>query len=131
MYANFTAKICRCYSYAQKPLLIMKPTCALLLLALLEVSATAIAQKVSIKQRNATLKVVLEEIRKQSGYEILYEAELIKQVRNISITVKKVSVDETLKKCLENQPLTYVIKNKTITIIPIRPTQNAPGHLYK
>ena len=127
MYENLTAKICRCYFYAQKPLLIMKLTFALLLLALLEVSATAIAQKVSITQRNATLKVVLEEIRKQSGYEILYDAELIKQVKNISITVEQVSVDEALKKCLENQPLTYVIKNKTIAIIPIRPTQNAPG----
>ncbi|MVN90594.1 SusC/RagA family TonB-linked outer membrane protein [Mucilaginibacter sp. HME9299] len=127
MYKIFTAKTCRCHSYAHKRLFItMNLTFVFMLLALMEVSATAIAQRITLNEKNAALKPILEKITKQSGYEIIYDSDVLSTAKNVTINVHDASIEEALTLCMQNQGLSYLIKDRTIIIVPKRivKTQN-------
>ncbi|HEY0176715.1 MAG TPA: TonB-dependent receptor, partial [Pedobacter sp.] len=59
---------------------------------------------------------VFKDIRKQNGYFFVYNNELIKQAKNVTIVAKDMPLDEVLKKCFTGQPFTYSIVNKTIIV---------------
>ncbi|SEN44605.1 iron complex outermembrane recepter protein [Chitinophaga rupis] len=99
-----------------KTLLVMKLTTILILAALLQVSAKGVAQKISLKAKNAPLVKVLSEIERQSGYSFWYRSSLLKNVDKISIELKDVNIDEALKKCLNSQGFEYIIVDHTIII---------------
>ncbi|WP_207531923.1 TonB-dependent receptor [Desertivirga arenae] len=96
----------------------MKLTFFLSLMAFMQVSASFLAQKISLDKRNSSLSQTLNEIRDQSGYNIFYDAKLIKNVRISSIQLKDASIQEALDKCLLGQKLGYVIKQNTVIITP-------------
>ena len=120
MYLNFTAsnrwetciklKICR----------MMKLTCILLLLAVLQVSATTYAQKISLKYKNAPLEDVLLNIRQQSGFDFLYSSDLLTKAKPVTINLKEASIEEALKICVAGQAFTYEINKKTVTLTPAK-----------
>lgn len=74
------------------------------------------AQKISIHQKNVPLAAILKEIKTQSGYGFIYDAELINQAKKVSVDLHNAELDEALKVCFLGQPLTYSISNKTIII---------------
>ncbi len=86
----------------------------LLLLALVPAGARSYGQTVTLNERNAPLKKVLQLIKKQTGYVFFYE-ESVQQV-NVSVAVKNATVDEALRACLKGLPLTYKIADKNIVI---------------
>ncbi|MDB5117627.1 MAG: SusC/RagA family TonB-linked outer membrane protein [Mucilaginibacter sp.] len=96
----------------------MKLSFILCLATFLQVSASSMAQKISLDKTNAALKDVLNDIHNQSGYSVLYDAKLLKDIK-VTIHVNNASLDEALKDCFKNQLLGYVINNKTIVITPI------------
>ncbi|HEX7846785.1 MAG TPA: carboxypeptidase-like regulatory domain-containing protein, partial [Chitinophagaceae bacterium] len=89
---------------------------ALLLFVLLSTGTTLLAQKLSISQKNVPLNKVFTIIQQQSGYSLLYDNQLLKQAKNITIEVKDASLEEVLDHCLKDLPLTYVITGKIIVI---------------
>ncbi|WP_207427595.1 TonB-dependent receptor [Pedobacter sp. SYSU D00535] len=97
----------------------MKLTFFLCLFAFLQVSASSLAQKISLYKNKATLKETLDEIRVQSGYNIFYDATLIKDAHRVSVHLQNVPLEEALKKCLAGQNLNFVIKQNTIIITPL------------
>ncbi|MGN8059868.1 SusC/RagA family TonB-linked outer membrane protein [Pedobacter sp. 22163] len=115
MYKNFTS-LGLPYRQLRKLLLIMRLTAAILLLALMQLSASTRAQKVSIVEKNAPLERVLKEIRKQSGYDMIYDLSIILDAKPVSINVKQVNVLEAVQKSLTNQGLTFAVDGKTIVI---------------
>ncbi|GGI23675.1 SusC/RagA family TonB-linked outer membrane protein [Pedobacter mendelii] len=94
----------------------MKLTTILLLSALLQVSAASFAQKVTYVKKNTTLKQVFSEIYKQTGYSVLFSGARIKSNKIINANFKDATLDEVLKKSIENQFLEYTIEEKTIVI---------------
>ncbi|MFY1005091.1 STN domain-containing protein, partial [Escherichia coli] len=78
----------------------MKLTVTLLLFALMQVSATGYAQKITLSVKNAPLRQVLNEIKKQSGFSFLWDENVIKNTQTISIDVRNVSVKEAMDQCL-------------------------------
>jgi TonB-linked SusC/RagA family outer membrane protein len=117
MYKIYTAIGCG-IPFRIKPKLwrLMKLSFFICLVACLQVSATSLAQKISLTKSNASLWETVSEIRKQSGYSILCDPEILNEAKQVNINVKEVSLEEALRQCFVNQPFIYTIKQKTILI---------------
>jgi TonB-linked SusC/RagA family outer membrane protein len=115
MYKNFTLPGVLNRQF-RKLLLVMRLTAAILFLTFMQISASTMAQKVSIVEKNVPLERVLKEIRKQSGYDIIYDLNIILDAKPVSINVSEVSVFEAVQKSLNNQALTFSLDGKTIVI---------------
>ena len=83
----------------------------------MQVSATGLAQKISLSKTNASLKTVLKEIRAQSGYDIFYSDDQLDKSKPVSLKVTRATIEEVLKQIFSNQPLTYSIDSKTVIVL--------------
>ena len=96
---------------------IMKLTGLIVLTACLQVSARGFSQeRVSLVEKDAPLKEVLQEISRQTGYHYFFVDQWAAQTKKITMNVKNVSVDVALDLCFQDQPFTYNIVDKTIVI---------------
>ena len=108
-----------------KTLLIMKVTTILLLATCLQVTAReGYSQKITLSRNNVPLKAVFKEIEKQSDYQFFYKDKLLKQTKNVNITVANASIEEVLAICLNDQSLTYSLIDKVIVIKKRPPVVN-------
>jgi TonB-linked SusC/RagA family outer membrane protein len=94
----------------------MKLTTVLLIATCLQVSATGFSQKITLKESNIPLQKVFEEIRKQTGYQFFYADEVLVTAKNVSIDIKKGSIEQVLDFCFKNQQLSYSISENTIIV---------------
>lgn len=94
----------------------MKLIIVLMVTASLQVSAKSFAQRITLNEHKASLKTVIKEIRKQSGYDFFYDLELVQKSKLIDVEVKNASIEETLDKCLSGQNLVYTINDKIVVI---------------
>ncbi len=101
-----------------KMLRIMKLIIILLTATCLQVSATGSAQTVTLSKKNATLKSIFADIRKQTGYDFFYDDALLKHAKRINIEITNATLPEALEACFITQPLTYVITGTTIVVKP-------------
>lgn len=96
----------------------MKITAVIVLFACLHVSARTNAQNITLSLKNASLETVFKEIKKQAGFNFVYNNSLMQSAKRVDMQVSKASVEEVLQKCFKNQPLTYTIIDKTIVVKP-------------
>jgi TonB-linked SusC/RagA family outer membrane protein len=104
-----------CHAY-YKILLVMKMITFLLIITIMQVSASSFAQKITLNRTNASLSSIIDEIRDQSNYDFFYNKKIIKQAKLVSIKVKDASLDEVLRICFKDQELAYEITDKTVLI---------------
>lgn len=102
--------------FSTQTIKIMKLMIVLLIAACLQVSAKGYSQKITLAATNVSLQKVFEEIRKQTGYNFFYADEVMATAKNVTINVKKASIEEVLDHCLEKQQLGYTISENTIII---------------
>ena len=95
--------------------LFMKLVFILMTTVLLEVSAVAHAQKISFSYKNTTLQQVFQDIRKQSGYNILCDADII-QTKVTNLECRNGSLETALHECIEGKGLTYTISRNTVVV---------------
>ncbi|SFH42631.1 SusC/RagA family TonB-linked outer membrane protein [Pedobacter insulae] len=103
-------------SFIHKIWLIMRLTTVILMAVIMQVSASGFAQKISLHKANVPLKVILKEIRLQSGYDFVYDVAILKNANPVTINVKEVSITEALDEIFNSRSLTYVINKKTVTV---------------
>lgn len=94
----------------------MKLSLILMLVSIFKINAFAIAQKLTLHKQNATLNEVFQEIRRQSGYNILYTASVLKNTKPVSVNFSNLPLQEAIEKCLTDQGLAYRIVEKNIVI---------------
>ncbi|WP_343703257.1 TonB-dependent receptor [Chitinophaga sp.] len=94
----------------------MKLTVVLMIAALMEVSASSYAQKMTLSAKEITLRDVFHQIRKQTGYNVLWNVDILKDAKPVALQVTDATAEEVLKKCFANQPFTYTIRQHTIVI---------------
>lgn len=94
----------------------MRLTTVILIATFLQVSATGFAQKITLSKSNAPLKTIFRELRNQSGYVFLCTENQLKISKPVNINVNGADFQDVLTQIFENQPLTYNINEKTITI---------------
>ncbi|MEC5145278.1 TonB-dependent receptor [Chitinophaga sp. 212800010-3] len=114
-----------------KVFLVMKLTTLLLTGICLQVSATAFSQQVTLSEKNAPLKKVLQHISRQSGYTFFYDAAHLDEAKRITLNVINKPVDKVLDECFTGQPFTYEILDKTIIVKrrKLAEKENAAGPL--
>lgn len=117
MYKKYT--LIRCgtrFHIKSKFILRMKLSFLIVLSSFMQLSATTLAQKISLDRKNIPLLVALKSIHEQSGYSFMYDENLLEKADKIDVHINNASLDEALKLCFEKQPFTYVIHNRTILV---------------
>lgn len=120
----------RHWAFADKLLTLMKLTGLLILVTTLHVSAATFSQKVSISGKKLSLQRVFESIEKQTGYQFVYEKDILKKSRFVSLNYKNADLSTVLKKCLEEQNLSFAITTNIIvvtvpTAVPVTKSETA------
>jgi len=124
MYKIYTKPTCWENQHVPKILLIMKITTVLLIATMMQVSAASFAQKLTLKKNNITLEQLFKEIRKQTGYAVIYTAATINDSKSVNANYTKTPIEEVLSNSLRNQNLVYELDGKNIII-----TRKAPSFL--
>jgi TonB-linked SusC/RagA family outer membrane protein len=91
-------------------------TTLVLIAAIVQVSAAAYAQRITLKEKGVTLENVFKEIHDQSGYDFFFNRNIFQKAKPVTIELKNLSLSDALNACLAGQPFSYVIDNKTIVI---------------
>ena len=106
-------------AWASNPLVrAMKLTILIMTVFLMQVSAAGIAQNVTFKKNNTTFKELFTEIRKQTGYNVLWQEGKVNEATKLNAAFQAATLEEVLKKTLTPASLTYEIVNKTVVIKP-------------
>jgi hypothetical protein len=74
------------------------------------------SQKISINRAKATLEEILLDINKQTGYSYSVTNSLLKDFRPIDIHVTNGSLTEVLEICINEQSITYSIRDSIIIL---------------
>jgi len=109
----------------RKLFLIMKLITIFLFAGALHVSANGLAQKVSIRVKDAPLVEVFNEIKRQTNFTIFYNYRLLENARPVTLDLKNATIEEALNASLKDQSLTYSIVKQSI-VIKIRGTEQSP-----
>jgi TonB-linked SusC/RagA family outer membrane protein len=113
-----------------KMILVMRMTTILLLAACLQVSASGLAQ-ITLQVKKASLEQVLQSIRQQSGYDLVYDIRMLREKgKPVAIEVKNASVEQVLQLVLKEQPLTYEIAANHIIYIKEKTVAQQAASLY-
>lgn len=89
---------------------------ALIILFTAIIHAVAFAQKITVKKTEARLQNVFKELRKQSGYDFLYNEEIMKNIKPVSIDIKNASIEQALDSAFSDLPLKYAIHDRLVMI---------------
>lgn len=81
-------------------------------------SAAVFSQPITLIKRNAPLKAVLHEIRQQSGFQLVYNTDLVEKAKPVTVELKNVPVEEALEATLNGQNFTYQLTGELILIKP-------------
>lgn len=102
--------------YTTKLLLIMKLSILLMTLAIMQASAAGLAQTVTLKQKGLKLEQIFKELRKQTGYNVLWTQKKISHTKAIDVDFNNTPLAMVMEQALKGQSLSYVIEEKTIII---------------
>lgn len=108
----------------KKLVLVMNLTAVILTVTCMSLSAAGYSQKVTLSETNSPLNTVLQEIRKQSGYQLVYNSDLIAKANPVSIKVKDMPLNEALRLVLSDQRLTFQISDRIILVSSIPHVEN-------
>ncbi|TJZ53770.1 SusC/RagA family TonB-linked outer membrane protein [Sphingobacterium olei] len=99
-------------------LLAMKLTIVLMLSILVQVSGNTFGQNVKLNFKKQRLEIVLNELKRQTGYSFLINSSYLKYANPVSIIVYDEPLGVVLDEIFTKQPFNYIISEKIITINP-------------
>lgn len=94
----------------------MRLTTLFLLCGLLQVSAGTYGQQVSLNQERMTIKEVFKEIKRQTGYDVLWQGEKLDTRREISARFQGAALAQVMRACLQGQNLDFFVQDQSIVI---------------
>lgn len=101
---------------ATQTLLVMKLTIFLLTVAVFNLHASGVSQTITFSGKDVPLQKVFNAVKRQTGYMVFGNAELLKSAKPVTLNVQEMPLAEFLKSILATQPLTYRIADKTIIL---------------
>jgi len=116
MYKIFTANIWRYWRYARKYLIIMKITSLILFVIAMHASARVYSQKITYKNSNASLSQLFAEINKQTGYNVVWPQDKVKNLPAMNMDFNNQDIDDVLNIVLKGTTLDFTIANKSVVI---------------
>jgi TonB-linked SusC/RagA family outer membrane protein len=118
----YTNNLCWHSQHIKKLLLVMKITAIILFTAIMQVSASSFAQRITLTQTDITLKQLFREIRKQTGYNVLYSNQTLNDKTKIDASFNNTPLENVLKQVLNTDGLSFKINEKDITITKKQPS---------
>ncbi|WP_172954145.1 SusC/RagA family TonB-linked outer membrane protein [Pedobacter ginsengisoli] len=100
----------------------MRITTIILFAAIMQVSASSFAQRVTLIQKNITLDEFFREIRKQTGYNVSYSDKVIDDAKRLNVNFQSTPLEQALTIALQDQKLSFEISDKDITILKKTPS---------
>ncbi|GEP98080.1 SusC/RagA family TonB-linked outer membrane protein [Chitinophaga cymbidii] len=94
----------------------MKLTTLMLLVTCCMASARSFSQKVSLQVQEVSLKAVIADIKKQTGYTFFYNEEWLEKGNAVTLNLRNADLHTVLDEVFKNQPLRYRLINKTIVL---------------
>lgn len=82
----------------------------------MQASATVFSQTINLSVEKQLIEKVMQEIRRQSGYNFFLNAKSIQKAAPVTADFTDMALDEALDIVFRNQPLDYTIKGKSIII---------------
>jgi TonB-linked SusC/RagA family outer membrane protein len=89
---------------------------AVLVMLSTQVFAKSFAQSITYSGKDVSLPQIFSVIKKQTGYVTFYSAELIKNTKPVTVSVKDVSLNSFLATVLKDQDLEFSLSEKTIML---------------
>ncbi|MBE9583166.1 TonB-dependent receptor [Mucilaginibacter sp. JRF] len=83
---------------------------------MLQVSATSLAQKVTLSETNTSLEKIFDKISSQTGYDFLFIRKTMQKTTPVSIDVKNVELKDVLQQIFKDQPLKYSVDDRSIIV---------------
>jgi type II secretory pathway component GspD/PulD (secretin) len=80
------------------------------------VNAKGFSQNVTLNEKKSNLDKVFNEIRKQTGYDFLYNTRLLRNTVPVTVNAVNSSLEDVLDQVFKNQPITYTITENTIIL---------------
>lgn len=110
-----------CYASYWQPFieqlyLIMRITTLLLLVGSLHLSASSLSQTVSLQAYKEPLRDVLDEVKRQTGYSVVYNDRLVERAERVTIQADQMPLNEFLNDVLTPSSLIYQLNAQTILI---------------
>jgi TonB-linked SusC/RagA family outer membrane protein len=91
-------------------------TTLILIAGMLHVSASSIAQKINLSEKNAPLIKVFDKIRSQTGYDFLVSTSMLKDAKPVNINVRNAELQDVLTKIFNYQNLNFKITDKSVVV---------------
>jgi TonB-linked SusC/RagA family outer membrane protein len=116
MYKKYFNKLGVPEGYVHQILLIMRLITIILIMGIMQVSASTFAQRITLSEKNAALSKVFDRISDQCGYNFVFTSDLLKGTKPVTINVKNTELDKVLEQIFANQPVSFSIEDKTVVI---------------
>jgi len=71
---------------------------------------------VTLSEKDASLEKVFQDIQRQTGYEFVYNRRWVQEFKKVTVDVKNASLNQVLDLCFKDQPFTYEIVNKIVSV---------------
>src|SRR5215204_1063784 len=95
----------------------MRLAAYLLMIVLLQASLSGEAQTVSFSGKDVPLKEIFTVIKNQAGVFFFYDASVMQDAKPVTIEWKNVALQAALNEIFKDQPLNWVMEDKTVTVI--------------
>lgn len=94
----------------------MKITFLLVVLSITQLNASVWAQKVSIELKNASLREIFEQVKKQTGVSFMFSNDDVRQFRKRDFKIEDADVSAIMKSCLEGTGLTFELTENVVIV---------------
>jgi len=96
----------------------MRLSIVILIAAMMQVSAATFGQRITLNEQRSAVENVLKKIRSQTGYDFLYDRQVIKDAGLIDLRLNNVTIEEALKAICKKKALVYSIEDKIVVLEP-------------
>ncbi|MBB5646293.1 SusC/RagA family TonB-linked outer membrane protein [Pedobacter cryoconitis] len=114
---NYYTKLSGCLMGSlNKFLLVMRLMIILFFVGMMQVSGATYGQKITLNQNKIKITQLFKEIKRQTGYDVLWQSEKLNENRIISANFNKTDLKEVMTQCLAGQNVTFAIEDNSVVI---------------
>jgi TonB-dependent SusC/RagA subfamily outer membrane receptor len=100
---------------------IMRLTGLLIIIFCFNVTASVLAQQITLRVKEQPLEKVFDLIKKQSDYQFFYNEHLLENTNKVTLTISNATLQAALDAVFKNQPVSYQIVGKSI-VVKLKPS---------
>ena len=94
----------------------MRLVVILLISGIIQVSAASYGQRLTLEQKGIRVKDVFKAIKRQTGYDVLWQNGQLRTERRLDANFNQASLDQVMATCLLGQNLTFIFDEQSIIV---------------